>query len=131
MATFPSHKPVTGETNDVKVAIIGARPAEPGAAPYCSAMKSCWLNRLRRPPVAPSMLAVGIPTTIVCKRIITPKSRAIANVGVEIKNTMPAGFGKDITSGNLFNDGYRAILFATGAHGGQSLAYPGGKIAIV
>ncbi len=129
MATFPSYKPVTAKPNDIKVAIIGAGPAGLSAA-YFLAMKGYKPTVFEALPVAGGMLAVGIPDYRLPREILNAEIKAIADMGVEIKyNTK---FGKDITSDNLFNDGYRAILFATGAHGGQKLGIPGEEeIAVV
>ncbi len=69
------------------------------------------------------MLAVGIPDYRLPRDVLNNEIKAITDLGVEIKYNM--AFGKDITSEKLFQDGYSAILLATGAHKGQKLNVPG------
>ena len=122
MATFPSFRPVTAKSNDIKVAIIGAGPAGLSAA-YFLALKGYKPTVFEALSVPGGMLAVGIPDYRLPRDILNAEIKSITDIGVEIKyNTQ---FGKDITSESLFKDGYGAILLATGAHKGQKLGIPG------
>jgi NADH-quinone oxidoreductase subunit F len=74
-------------------------------------------------PVAGGMLAVGIPEYRLPKKVLNAEIQAIADLGVEIK--LNTALGKDVTTAQLFEQGYKAMLMATGAHAGQKLGVPG------
>ena len=121
---FPSYRPPVAKPNNKKVAVVGAGPAGLSAA-YFLACKGYKVTVLETLPVAGGMLAVGIPDYRLPKKILETEIKAITDLGVEIKyNT---ALGKDITTKQLFADGYGAILIATGAHKGQKLGIPGEK----
>jgi len=69
------------------------------------------------------MLAVGIPEYRLPKDILNTEIKAITDLGVEIK--LNTSLGKDITTEQLFAQGFKAILMATGAHKGQKLGVLG------
>lgn len=122
MAAYPAYRPPVAKPNNIKVAVIGAGPAGLSAA-YFLAMKGYLPTVFESLPVAGGMLAVGIPDYRLPRDILNTEIKAITDMGVEIK--LNTRFGKDITSKDLFTDGYRAILLATGAHQGQKLGIPG------
>ena len=74
-------------------------------------------------PVAGGMLAVGIPEYRLPKEVLNAEIKAIADLGVEIK--LNTKLGKDVTTEQLFSQGFQAVLMATGAHAGQKLGIPG------
>ena len=75
-------------------------------------------------PVAGGMLAVGIPEYRLPEGHSQRRDQAaITDLGVEIR--LNTALGKDITTEQLFDQGYKAILMATGAHAGQKLGIPG------
>ncbi|MCK9226558.1 MAG: FAD-dependent oxidoreductase [Syntrophorhabdaceae bacterium] len=122
MASYPRYKPQVEQPKDKKVAVIGAGPAGLAGA-YFLTLKGYNVTVFESLPVAGGMLAVGIPDYRLPRDVLNNEIKSITDLGVEIKyNTL---FGKDITSEQLFKDGYSAILIATGAHKGQKLNIPG------
>jgi NADH-quinone oxidoreductase subunit F len=69
------------------------------------------------------MLAVGIPEYRLPKEVLNAEIAAITDIGVEIR--LNTTLGQDVTTKQLFDQGYKAILMATGAHAGQKLGIPG------
>ncbi|GAB6273720.1 MAG: hypothetical protein STSR0004_05830 [Peptococcaceae bacterium] len=118
----PYRPPVSKSTQEEKVAIIGAGPAGLTAA-YFLARKGYKVTVFEALPVAGGMLAVGIPDYRLPKDVLNAEIKAITDLGVEVK--LNTALGKDITTGQLFAQGYKAILMATGAHKGQKLGVPG------
>ncbi|HAG11586.1 MAG TPA: hydrogenase [Desulfotomaculum sp.] len=116
------YRPPVAEPKDDKVAIIGAGPAGLTAA-YFLARKGYKTTVFEALPVAGGMLAVGIPEYRLPKEILNAEIKAITDLGVELK--LNTALGKDITTEQLFAQGFKAILMATGAHQGQKLGIPG------
>jgi len=122
MASLDPHRPQAAPSNGMRVAVIGAGPAGLSAA-YFLALKGYGVTVFESLPVAGGMLAVGIPEYRLPKKILKSEIAFITDLGVEIR--LNSTFGKDVTSEQLFADGYRAILLATGAHAGQRMGIPG------
>lgn len=118
----PYRPPVTESPLEDKVAVIGAGPAGLTAA-YFLVRKGYKVTVFEALPVAGGMLAVGIPDYRLPKDVLNAEIKAITDLGVKIK--LNTAIGKDITTGQLFAQGYKAILTATGAHKGQKLGVPG------
>jgi NADH-quinone oxidoreductase subunit F len=118
----PYRPPVAKSIQEEKVAIIGAGPAGLTAA-YFLARKGYKVTVFEALPVAGGMLAVGIPEYRLPKDVLNAEIKAITDLGVEVK--LNTALGKDVTTGQLFAQGYKAILMATGAHKGQKLGVPG------
>ena len=116
------YRPSVAPSKGIKVAIIGAGPAGLSAA-YFLAQRGYSITVFESLPVAGGMLAVGIPEYRLPKDILNMEIAAITDLGVEIK--LNTAFGKDITTEQLLDQGYGAILMATGAHAGQKLGIPG------
>ncbi len=122
MNSFTPYRPAIDDQKDAKVAIVGAGPAGLTAAYYLS-IKGYKTTVLEALPVPGGMLAVGIPEYRLPKETLNAEIKAITDLGVEVKyNT---ALGKDITISKLFEDGYKAVLIATGAHKGQRLGIAG------
>jgi NADH-quinone oxidoreductase subunit F len=122
MQSYPRYKPEVEEPKGKKVAVIGAGPAGLAGA-YFLALKGYGVTVFEALPVAGGMLAVGIPDYRLPREILNNEIKAITDLGVEIKYNM--ALGKDITTKKLLEDGYSAVLVATGAHKGQKLNIAG------
>ncbi|MCX8021205.1 MAG: FAD-dependent oxidoreductase [Syntrophorhabdaceae bacterium] len=105
-----------------RVAIIGSGPAGLSAA-YFLVCKGYGVTVFEALPVAGGMLAVGIPDYRLPKDVLRREIDGILSLGVEIRyNTV---FGRDFGVDDLFEQGYEAVLVATGAHKGLKLGIPG------
>ena len=74
-------------------------------------------------PVAGGMLYVGIPEYRLPREIIKREISEIEKLGVEIR--LSTAIGNELTLGDLFDQGYKAILLATGAHKSLKVQIPG------
>jgi NADPH-dependent glutamate synthase beta subunit-like oxidoreductase len=102
-----------------KVAIIGSGPAGLTAG-YYLAREGYEVDIFEELPVAGGMLAVGIPDYRLPKKYLQMEIDAIQQAGVNIKTSSPV---ENINA--LFNDGYKAVLIAVGAHKNRKLGIPG------
>lgn len=98
---------------EAPAAIVGAGPAGLAAAYY--------LNRLGHPvtvfdalPLSGGMVGVGIPPYRQPRDVLLRDVEIIAGLGVEIRSGVV--FGKDITMDGLFEQGFKTVLLAVGAH---------------
>jgi heterodisulfide reductase subunit A-like polyferredoxin len=107
-----------------KVAIIGSGPAGLSAA-YHLARKGVLSTIFEALPKTGGMLRVGIPEHRLPRNILDQEIEVITNLGVEIKTNTP--LGPDLTIETLFEQGYKAVYLATGAHKGIELGTPGDK----
>jgi heterodisulfide reductase subunit A-like polyferredoxin len=107
-----------------KVAIIGSGPAGLSAA-YHLARKGVLSTIFEALPKAGGMLRVGIPEHRLPHDILDQEIEVITNLGVEIKTDTP--LGPDLTIETLFEQGYKSVYLATGAHKGIELGIPGDK----
>ncbi|MDJ0783717.1 MAG: FAD-dependent oxidoreductase [Desulfosarcinaceae bacterium] len=107
-----------------KVAIIGSGPAGLSAAYQLArrGVKSVIYEALSQ---AGGMLRVGIPDHRLPPEILDQEIEVITNLGVEIKVNTP--LGPDLTVDDLFDQGYKAVYLAVGAHKGIGLNIPGEK----
>jgi len=105
-----------------KVAIIGSGPAGLSAA-YHLARKgiSCTVFEALSKPGG--MLRVGIPDHRLPQDILDQEIEIITALGQEIKTN--SRLGVDFTVDDLFQEGYKAVYLAIGAHKGISLQIPG------
>jgi NADH-quinone oxidoreductase subunit F len=122
MDSIEPYRPKAAASNGMKVAVVGAGPAGLSAA-YFLALRGYGVTVFEALPVAGGMLAVGIPEYRLPKKVLDAEIQAIADLGVEIK--LNTALGKDVTTAKLFEQGYKAVLMATGAHAGQKLGVPG------
>jgi formate dehydrogenase beta subunit len=110
--------PSTGK----KVAIVGAGPAGLTAA-YYLAKAGHTVNVFEQLPVAGGMMRVGIPDYRLPPEILNAEIKVIEEAGVEIK------LNSRVESVDaLFEQGYRAVFLAPGAHRGQPLGVDGDKL---
>jgi heterodisulfide reductase subunit A-like polyferredoxin len=107
---------------DEKVAIIGSGPAGLAAA-YHLARQGVRSTIYEALPQAGGMLRVGIPEHRLPRPILDQEIELITNLGVEIKTNTP--LGSDLSIDDLFNDGFKAVYIAIGAHKGYDLGIPG------
>ena len=105
-----------------KVAIIGSGPAGLSAA-YQLARKGILSTIFESQPQAGGMLRVGIPAHRLPREVLDRDIEVITNLGVEIKTGTPVGQGLGIE--DLFQQGYKAVYIAVGAHKGIKLGIPG------
>jgi len=99
--------------HEEKVAIVGAGPAGLTAGYYLT-LNGYPCTIFEKLPVAGGMLAVGIPDYRLPKNILKQEIDYIEKTGVEIKTGM--ALGKDFTIDKLFQDGFKAVFLAIGAH---------------
>ncbi len=109
---------------DEKVAIIGSGPAGLSAA-YQLIRKGIKSTIFEALPEAGGMLRVGIPKHRLPRDIIDNEIELITNLGVELKTNTP--LGPDLTIDDLFDQGFKSIYIAIGAHKGIELGIPGEK----
>jgi heterodisulfide reductase subunit A-like polyferredoxin len=107
-----------------KVAIIGSGPAGLSCA-YHLARKGILSTIYEALPEAGGMLRVGIPAHRLPREILDQEIEVITNLGVEIKTN--TALGSDLTVEDLFNNGYKAVYLALGAHKSIDLGIPGEK----
>jgi heterodisulfide reductase subunit A-like polyferredoxin len=107
-----------------RVAIIGSGPAGLSAA-YHLARKGIKSVIYEALPKAGGMLRVGIPDHRLPPDVLDKDIEVITNLGVEIKTNTP--LGPDLTIDTLFDQGYKAVYLALGAHKGMDLGIPGEK----
>jgi NADPH-dependent glutamate synthase beta subunit-like oxidoreductase len=113
------------EVKKEKVAIVGSGPAGLMAA-YDLAKLGYRVTIFESLPVAGGMLSVGIPEYRLPRDIVKAEIAQIENLGVEIK--LNTAIGKERTLIMLLEQGYRAILIATGAHRSLRLDMPGENV---
>ena len=114
--------PEIKERKEGKVAVIGSGPAGLSCA-YYLAIKGYKATIFEKLPVAGGMLSVGIPEYRLPKDIIQAEIQVIKDMGVEIKTGVD--IGKEITIGQLREEGFKAIFMAIGAHECKSLGVEG------
>ncbi|MBC8461981.1 MAG: FAD-dependent oxidoreductase, partial [Deltaproteobacteria bacterium] len=105
-----------------KVAIIGSGPA--GLVCGWELAKLGYKPTIFEAlPVAGGMLAVAIPEYRLPKDILNEEIEGIKKAGVEIITNLK--IGKDKSIDDLFNESYKAVFIATGAHNNLKLKIPG------
>jgi len=115
----PSRFPVT---RIEKVAIVGAGPAGL-AAGYELVKKGYPVKVFESLPVAGGMLRVTIPDHRLPKDALQEDIDYLVDCGLSIKTNMT--LGKDFTLDDLFQQGFKAVFLATGAHKPLEMGVPG------
>jgi len=110
------------EPREERVAIIGSGPAGLSAA-YQLARKGILSTIFEALPQAGGMLRVGIPDHRLPPEVLDNEIELITNMGVELKTNAP--LGEELTVDDLFDQGYKAVYLALGAHKGITLGIPG------
>jgi indolepyruvate ferredoxin oxidoreductase alpha subunit len=105
-----------------KVAVIGAGPAGLTAA-HDLRLRGYEVEVFEAAPVAGGMLALGIPEYRLPRDILASEIELIKAMGVEIH--LDTEVGSDITIDELRDEGFDAVLVATGAWKGAKLGIPG------
>ena len=105
-----------------RIAIIGSGPCGFTAAQdLCS--KGYGVTVFESLPVAGGMLRVGVPEYRLPAAVIDREIQDIVDLGIELKLNTPVSHLDD-----LFNDGYKALLIAVGAHEGIRMNIPGNDL---
>ncbi|MCP4753563.1 MAG: FAD-dependent oxidoreductase [Proteobacteria bacterium] len=99
-------------TKAEKIAIIGSGPAGLTAA-HDLIRAGYGVSVFEALPVAGGMFAAGIPDFILPKKAVELEVDYIRSLGVDIKTNMR--IGKNLSMDDLRNQGYGAILIASGA----------------
>jgi len=107
-----------------KVAIVGSGPAGLSAA-YHLARKGILSTIFESLPEPGGMLRVGIPAHRLPRHILDNEIEIITKLGVEIRTS--TSLGPHLTIDDLFDQGYKAVYLALGAHKGIELGVPGEK----
>jgi len=105
-----------------RVAVIGAGPAGLNAA-YHLGRKGYLVTIFEALSLPGGMLVAGIPAYRLPREIIEYDISFIRQHGVEIRTAQR--LGKDFTIADLFNQGYKAVFLAMGAHRNQKMGIPG------
>jgi NADPH-dependent glutamate synthase beta subunit-like oxidoreductase len=108
---------------DDKVAVIGAGPAGLTVG-YDLALKGYPVTVFEQLPVAGGMLQMAIPEYRLPRDVVNDEVDAIKRVGVDIR--LGVRMGRDITIGQLKEQGFKAFFLGVGAHKGLIIRMPGG-----
>ena len=108
-----------------KVAIVGSGPAGLNAA-YHLARWGYQVTVFEALPMVGGMLAVGIPEYRLPREVLQADIDFITSLGVEIKVNTP--IGPRLSLADLFQQGYKAVLIAIGAHKGLKLGIEGEEL---
>lgn len=114
--------PKKEDPKEEKVAIIGSGPAGLTAATYLS-LKGYRVTIFEALPIIGGMLYTGIPSYRLPKEVLQEEIKIIQSLGIEIKTNSTIGLNLTLTQ--LFNNGYKTIFIAVGAHQDQKLNIPG------
>ena len=114
--------PVQKETRSEKVGIIGAGPAGLTCA-YFLAIEGYQVTVFEKLPVLGGMLTVGIPAYRLPRDIIESEIQLIKDLGVKFKTGIE--IGKDITIGQLREEGYKAFFLGIGSQECKTLGIEG------
>ncbi len=108
---------------DDRVAVVGAGPGRPERRPTTWEGGGYQVTIFEALPVAGGMLAVGIPDFRLPPAVLEDDINFIRQHNVEIRTKQ--ALGRDFTVDDLFQQGYKAVFVALGAHGNPQLNIPG------
>jgi NADPH-dependent glutamate synthase beta subunit-like oxidoreductase len=115
-------RPRVKRKKEERVAIIGSGPAGLTAA-HDLAWKGYGVVVFEALPVAGGMLAAGIPDFNLPKNVVNYEVDYIKSLGVEIRTNMR--IGKNLSLKEIWDQGYKAVLLASGAWQSIELKIPG------
>jgi len=110
------------KSREKRIVIIGAGPAGLSCA-YDLALEGYEVVVYEALPRAGGMLAVGIPDYRLPRTILEQEIDLVRSLSVEIKYNFI--LGKDFSLDDLFNQGFKAVFIAVGAHQPMSMRTPG------
>jgi NADPH-dependent glutamate synthase beta subunit-like oxidoreductase/coenzyme F420-reducing hydrogenase delta subunit len=117
------YKAASPETSsEGKVAIVGSGPAGLAAA-HDLALLGYQVTILEALPVLGGMLRVGVPEYRLPKDALEKEIQAILSLGIEVKTGVR--IGEDMKIADLFDQGYKAVFVAVGAHEDRKLGIAG------
>jgi len=122
LLTMPRTKGRMSTQGKDRVAIVGAGPAGLTCA-HDLGLKGYQVTIFEALPVAGGMLKVGIPDYRLPRTILEMEINQVRELGVEIKMDTPVG--KELKLKGLFNQGFKAIFIAVGAHNNQRMKIAG------
>jgi heterodisulfide reductase subunit A-like polyferredoxin len=105
-----------------KVAIIGSGPAGLACA-YFLAIEGYEVTVFEEQPILGGMLTLGIPEYRLPRAIIDAEIQTIRDLGVEFKTGVAVG--RDITIGQMRQEGYKAFFVAIGSQECKALGIEG------
>jgi NADPH-dependent glutamate synthase beta subunit-like oxidoreductase/coenzyme F420-reducing hydrogenase delta subunit/Pyruvate/2-oxoacid:ferredoxin oxidoreductase delta subunit len=114
--------PLPAKSNGHKVAIIGSGPAGLSAAEDL-ALLGHQVTIFEALPDLGGMLRVGVPPYRLPKDVLNQEIQAILDLGIDVKTGIR--IGEDVTISGLFDQGYKAVFLAIGAHKDRKLGIPG------
>jgi len=117
-------KPVP-KTHEEKIAVIGGGPAGLTAA-YELAKLGYPVTVFEKEAQLGGMLRLCIPDYRLPKEILDAEIEYILSLGIETRTNVE--IGKDLTVQQLFEQGYKAVFIATGAHKGLTLNIEGANL---
>jgi len=110
------------EPNDKKIAVIGSGPAGLSCA-YYLAREGYAVTIYEQMPEAGGMLSAGIPDYRLPRKVIKAEIQLIQDMGVKIHTGIR--LGKDVTIGQLKEQGVQAVFLGTGAQESMPLGIEG------
>jgi NADPH-dependent glutamate synthase beta subunit-like oxidoreductase len=110
------------QVSEERIAVIGSGPAGLTVA-YELSRKGYGITVFEALPEAGGMLRKCIPDFRLPKRFLEKEIQAIKDLGVEIKSGLT--IGQDLSFGNIWREGYKAIFVGVGAHKTQKLKIEG------
>ncbi|MBW2259101.1 MAG: FAD-dependent oxidoreductase, partial [Deltaproteobacteria bacterium] len=105
-----------------KVAIVGSGPAGLAAA-HDLALLGHRVTIFEALPVLGGMLRVGVPEYRLPKDVLEKEIKTIFGLGIEVKTGVR--IGEDMKLADLFDQGYKAVFVAVGAHEDRKLGIAG------
>jgi len=105
-----------------KVAVVGSGPAGLAAA-HDLALLGYAVTIFEALPVLGGMLRVGVPAYRLPQAVLEDEIRAILSLGIQVKTGVRVG--AQIQLADLFDQGYKAVFLAVGAHEDRKLGIAG------
>jgi heterodisulfide reductase subunit A len=105
-----------------KIAVIGSGPAGLTCA-HDLRLNGYKVTVFEQHSIPGGMLAIGIPEYRLPKKLLAMEINYFKEMGIEIKTNVK--LGSDFTVDDLFNQGYKAVFLAIGAHDSIKLDIPG------